>query len=46
MERTAEYYRQEHPKAPPDWRIDLIAIELDISGKLKRLEQLENVLEE
>lgn len=46
MERTAEFYRQTHPKAPADWRIDLIAIEMDASGNLLRLEQLENVLEE
>jgi putative endonuclease len=46
MERTAEYYRQEHPRSPPEWRVDLIAIELDASGKLLRLEQLESVLEE
>ena len=46
MERTAEYYRQEHPRAPTDWRIDLIAVELDPFGKLLRLEQLESVLEE
>jgi putative endonuclease len=46
MEKTAEYYRQEHPKAPQDWRIDLIAIELDAAGQLLRLEQLESVLEE
>lgn len=46
MERTAEFYRQEHPKAPADWRIDLIAVELDSFGHVLRLEQLESVLEE
>jgi putative endonuclease len=46
MERTAEYYRQKHPKSPPEWRIDLIAIEMDSFGQLTRLEQLESVLEE
>jgi len=46
MERTAEYYRQQHPKAPPDWRIDLIAIEGDIEGNLLRMTHLEAVLEE
>ncbi len=46
MERTAQFYRQAHPKAPADWRVDLIAIEIDASGALLRLEQLESVLEE
>ena len=46
MERTAEYYRQQHPKVPADWRIDLIAIELDACSKVERLEHLESVLEE
>ncbi|HSW58398.1 MAG TPA: YraN family protein [Dehalococcoidales bacterium] len=46
MERAAEYYRQAHPKAPVDWRIDLIAIEMDNAGNLMRLEQIESALEE
>jgi putative endonuclease len=46
MERTAEFYRQQHPKAPPDWRIDLVAIEMQPSGQLLRLQHLESVLEE
>jgi putative endonuclease len=46
MERTAEFYRQEHPRIAENWRVDLIAIELDPDGKVKRLEQLESVLEE
>jgi putative endonuclease len=46
MERTAEYYRQQHPKAPPDWRIDLVAIETSPEGQLLRLDHYESVLEE
>ena len=45
MERSAQYYLQTLKSQPQDWRIDLIAVELDTSGKLKRLEQIENALE-
>jgi putative endonuclease len=46
MERCAEFYRQQHPKSPENWRIDLIAIEMDIEGQLLRMDHLESVLEE
>jgi putative endonuclease len=45
MERTALHYLQSLKSQPEDWRIDLIAVELDASGKLRRLEQIENALE-
>ena len=45
MERTAQYYLQTLKSQPKDWRIDLIAVELDASGKIQRLEQIENALE-
>jgi hypothetical protein len=28
-----------------DWRIDLVAVELDSSGRLQRIEVLENAVE-
>tara|TARA_Y100000815_G_scaffold141558_1_gene128014 strand:- start:254 stop:355 length:102 start_codon:yes stop_codon:yes gene_type:complete len=28
-----------------DWRIDLVAVELDASGRLQRIEVLENAVE-
>jgi putative endonuclease len=45
MESCALRYLQNLPKQPNAWRVDLIAVELEPSGKLKRLEQIENVLE-
>ena len=43
MERAAENYVQEHAGKGLNWRIDLIAIELDAGYKLRRMEQIENV---
>ncbi len=46
MIKSAYYYLQNHEKLPENWRIDLVAVELDALGKIKRIEILENVLEE
>ena len=46
MKKSAYYYLQNHQKLPENWRVDLVAIELDASNKLKRIEILENILEE
>jgi putative endonuclease len=46
MIKCAYYYLQHHKKLPENWRIDLVAVELDPSNKLKRIEILENALEE
>jgi putative endonuclease len=45
MGNCALNYLQNLKSQPKAWRIDLIAVELEPSGKLKRLEQIENVLE-
>ena len=45
MERAAEYYLQAHNCESELWRVDLVAIELDNSNKLLRMELIENVLE-
>jgi putative endonuclease len=46
MIKSAYYYLQKHPKHPENWRIDLVAVELDAFDKLKRIDILENALEE
>lgn len=38
--RVAESYLQEHGLLDVDWRVDLIAVELDTGGKLMRIEQI------
>ncbi|MBN1189342.1 MAG: YraN family protein [Dehalococcoidales bacterium] len=46
LERAAQHYRQYHEHLPPTWQIDLIAVELDEHLHCKRLELIENALEE
>ena len=45
MESAAEHYLQAHKGEYELWRVDLVAIELDASSKLKRIELIENALE-
>ena len=46
MINSAYHYLQNHQKLPGNWRIDLVAVELDELDKIKRIEIIENVLEE
>jgi putative endonuclease len=46
LTQSAEYYCQTHPKLPELWRIDVLAIELGSDNNLKRLELIENAVEE
>ncbi len=39
---TAQTYLQTHEDLPLDWRIDVVAVEMDKGGKLLRLELIEN----
>ncbi len=45
LERCASYYCQSHEKLPEFWRIDFVAVELDASNRVKRIEQIENAIE-
>ena len=36
---------QQHPDAPPNHRVDVIAMELDAKGRVMRVEQIENAIE-
>jgi putative endonuclease len=46
LRRSAYYYLSSHPGSPEQWRIDFIAVELEESRRLKRMEHLENAIEE
>lgn len=45
MERAAEYYLQAHDGLPEEWRVDLVAIEMDRDHKVRRIGHIENALE-
>jgi putative endonuclease len=45
MIAVAEHYLAEHELGEVDWRLDLVAVELDGAGGLARLELLENAVE-
>ena len=43
---AAAAYTQEHPDAPANYRIDVVALELDAKGRVLRVEQIENAIED
>jgi putative endonuclease len=43
---AAQVYIQQHPDAPPNHRIDVVVIELDHRGRVMRVEQIENAIED
>jgi putative endonuclease len=43
---AAAAYLMEHPDAPETQRIDVIALELDAKGRVLRVEQIENAIED
>ena len=43
---SALTYTNTHQKLPSLWRIDVVAIELDDKGKTKRIELIENAIEQ
>jgi len=46
LKTAAARYRQAHRNLPPSWRIDMVAVELDRSGKPSRIELIENAVNE
>lgn len=46
LARAAQRYLHEHGHDAVDWRIDLVAVELDADGRLRRLAHLRAVVEE
>jgi putative endonuclease len=45
LEKTAEFYQQNHAGLPELWRVDLVAIEMESDGRIRRIEHIENALE-
>jgi putative endonuclease len=43
---AAAAYLMQHPDAPPNQRVDVIALELDAKGRVLRVEQIENAIED
>lgn len=41
--RTAQFYQSSHPRLPSLLRIDLVAVELNSEGDLKRISLIENI---
>lgn len=41
--KSLEFYKNLHPKLPDGLRIDLVAIELGLGNKLKRIELVKNI---
>ncbi len=46
LKAVAEYYGQKHADLPPEWRIDVIAIQMNSDGKVNRIEIIENAIED
>ncbi|MPZ48444.1 MAG: YraN family protein [Dehalococcoidia bacterium] len=46
LRAAAAAYTQQHPDAPPNLRIDAVVIELDAKGRVLRVEQIENAIED
>lgn len=38
------HYLATHPHLPPNWRVDLVAVEVGEGGKVKRIELIEDAL--
>ena len=46
LHAAAIHYEQHHTGLPPAWRIDVVAIQLNASGKCCRVELIENAIED
>ena len=46
LRTLAQYYIQEHDNLPTDWRIDVVAIEMEKSCRITRIEIIENAVGE
>ncbi|HEX9090881.1 MAG TPA: YraN family protein [Anaerolineales bacterium] len=45
MRCAAEYYIQQHPELNNDWRVDVIAIQMQTGDQPARIEHFENVIQ-
>jgi len=46
LRAVAARYRETHADLPQAWRIDVVAVELDAEGKTRRIEIIENAVED
>jgi putative endonuclease len=46
LRAVAEHYEQHHVDLPPQWRIDVVAIQMHGNGKVCRVEIIENAVED
>ena len=46
LRAVAAHYGQNRDNLPPSWRIDVVAIELDRTGQVSRIELIENAVGE
>jgi putative endonuclease len=46
LKRCAQFYLQCHNKPCESWRIDVVAVELDSGNRVKRIDIIENAVEE
>lgn len=44
LKAVAEHYRQTHENLPSSWWIDVVAIEMDKKGKVRRINLIENAV--
>jgi len=44
MRLTAARYLEAHEGLPDEWRIDVVAVELDRKSRISRIEQIENAV--
>ena len=42
IKNLALEYLATHPNLPPDWRIDVLALDMDAGGRIKSLDLIEN----
>ncbi|OGN95259.1 MAG: hypothetical protein A2Y89_01985 [Chloroflexi bacterium RBG_13_51_18] len=46
LRTLAQYYLQEHENLPQDWRIDVVAIQMEKNYRIERIEIIENAVDE
>jgi putative endonuclease len=46
LRTLADHYGQEHDNLPSTWRIDVVAIQMDNSGRVSRIELIENAVDD
>jgi putative endonuclease len=46
LRTLAQRYGQEHHDLPPNWRIDVVAIEMESDGRVSRIAIIENAVSE